>query len=245
MKRALLCGVAAAVLAYAVSPALAADLNFTSPISQSDFRSLSKQAGSLLSYKNMAPPEPLGLTGFDIGLEVSAISIDKNSIYWSSAFNNDAPAYLAVPKLRVRKGLPLGIDIGAMYSFVPDSNIKLYGFEVSKAILDGTAATPALGIRATYSKLAGVDDLGLHTYGADASVSKGFLIFTPYAGAGIMKVESSAKRYLQAIGLRDESFTVPRFFGGLVIAPLPLLAITGEFEYADQAVYSLKAAITF
>ena len=77
--------------------------------------------------------------------------------YWQKAFGGDAPSYLYLPKIRVRKGLPLGIDIGAMYSYVPDSNIKLYGFEISKAILEGSMATPAVGIRATYTKLAGVE----------------------------------------------------------------------------------------
>ena len=181
MKRSLLCGVVAAALALAGSPAVAADINFSNVtvFSQDEFNSLSKQAGAALAYRNMAPAAPLGITGFDIGVEASAISIDKNSSYWSKAFNSDAPSYLIIPKIRARKGLPFGIDVGAMYSYVPDSNIKLYGAELSKSILDGTMATPAVGIRGTYTKLAGVNDLSLQTYGVDASVSKGFLFLTP------------------------------------------------------------------
>lgn len=245
MRKSVLYGMVVAVLAYAVSPAVAADINFTSPISQGDFKSFSQQIGAVIAYRNMAPAEPLGISGFDVGVEVSAISIDKNSSYWSSAFNKNAPAYLGLPKLRVRKGLPYGFDIGAMYSYVPDSNIKLYGIEVSKALLDGSAATPAIGVRATWTKLAGVEDLGLQTAGMDISISKGFVFLTPYAGAGIVRISSDAKGFLQTIGLKSETVTTPRLFAGIKISPLPLFGITAEVEYTELPIYSLKAAISF
>ena len=247
MKIRLFYGVTAAVLAFTVSPAVAADINFRAPISQNGFESLTKEAGAALGYRNMAPAEPLGVTGFDIGFEVSAMSIDEKSEYWRSAFGNDAPAYLVVPKIRVRKGLPLGIDVGAMYSYVPDSNVKLFGAELSKAILEGGVAAPAIGVRATYTKMTGVDDLGLQTYGIDASISKGFLILTPYAGVGMLWIKSEPKGHLQTqlIRLSDVSTTVPRYFGGVKITPFPLFSVTAEAEYAEQPVYSLKVAFNF
>lgn len=247
MKRALLYGAVAATLIFAVSPVRAADISFISGISQDDFKSLSKEAGTALGYRNMAPAAPLGITGFDIGIETSAMSIDKSSKYWSAAFNADAPSYLVIPKIRARKGLPFGIDIGAMYSYVPDSNIKLYGVELSKAVLDGGMATPAVGVRATYTTLSGVGDLGLQTYGVDASISKGFPFLTPYAGGGILWVTSEAKGNLHALvpTLTKETISVPRIFGGFRISPLPLLGITIEAEYAVRPIYSLKAAVSF
>lgn len=247
MKRSLICGVIATALALAVSPAMAADISFIRGIGQGEFKDLSKEAGAALGYRNMSPAAPLGITGFDIGAEVSAINIDNNSSHWNAAFRNDAPSYLIIPRLRVRKGLPFGIDVGVMYSYVPDSNIKLYGAELSKAILDGSMATPAVGVRATYTKLAGVDDLGLQTYGVDASISKGFLFITPYAGAGMMWINSEAKGNLKTLvpTLEKETISVPRVFGGLKISPLPLIGITAEVEYAARPIYSLKAAIGF
>src|SRR6185369_7060759 len=125
--------------------AVAQDLNFIRGIGQGAFRDLSREAGAAISYKNLAPAEPLGLIGFDLGIEASAIDIKSNSSYWKAAFGDDAPSYLLLPRVRARKGLPLGIDVGAVYSYVPDSNIRLFGFELSKAILEGSVATPALG----------------------------------------------------------------------------------------------------
>jgi hypothetical protein len=230
--------------------AMAKDINFTGGLTQGDFKSLSKEAGGAISFKNTAPAAPLGITGFDVGVEVEAANI-KTGSYWDKAFEGDAPSYLLLPKIRARKGLPFGIDIGAMYSYVPNSNIKLYGVELSKAILDGTLATPALGIRATYTRLAGVSELDLQTAGIDASISKGILFLTPYAGVGALWVHSKAKGDLQSFStattgpLSTENIWQPRIFAGLKISPLPLFGITAEAEYEVRPIYSLKAALSF
>jgi len=227
--------------------AVARDLSFNgAALTQGAFKDLSKEAGAAISYRNTAAAAPLGITGFDAGVEASAIDIKSNSSYWNAAFNGDAPSYLVLPKVRVRKGLPLGIDVGAMYSYVPNSNIKLYGFELSKAILDGTLATPALGVRATYTRLAGVSDLDLQTAGIDASISKGILFLTQYAGGGAVWVSSKAKGNLQsASSLKSEEFWQPRVFAGLKVSPLPFFAITAEAEYQVRPIYSLKVALDF
>lgn len=237
---------AISVALFGASQAFARDISFTSPLTQKQFRDLSREAGAAISYRNLAPAEPLGLTGFDVGVELSAMDI-SNSSYWNRAFNGDAPSYLVLPRLRARKGLPMGIDIGAMYSYVPDSNIKLWGIEVSKAILEGTAATPALGVRATYTRLSGVNDLDLQTAGIDASISKGFLILTPYAGVGGVWVNSDAKGHLKALapGLDSENVFQPRIFGGIKFSPLPLVGVTAEVEYQQRPIYSLKAGLSF
>lgn len=232
---------------------MAQDLSFIRGIGQSSFKSFSHQAGAAISYKNTAPAEPLGLTGFDIGVELTAVDIKKDADFWQAAFGNDAPSFLLLPKLRARKGLFWGIDVGAMYSYVPDSNIKLYGFEVSKAILEGSAVTPALGIRGSYTKLAGVNDLDLQTAGVDATLSKGLLILTPYLGAGAVYVNSKATGQLQSLStslqggvpLKTEEFWQPRYFAGLKITPLPLIGVTAEVEYQERMIYSLKAALNF
>lgn len=245
----------------AASVAGARDIRFSSGLIQSQFKELSKEAGAALAYRNAAPAAPLGITGFDIGAEVSIIDIKKDSQYWKAALSNDSSSYLYIPSLRARKGLPFGIDVGAMYSYVPDSNVKLYGFEVSKAILEGTAVTPALGVRASYTKLAGVNDLDVQTVGIDANISKGFAIITPYAGAGLVWVDSKAKGNLAALsgsgtisgqrnsggvlGLSEEKLWLPRGFAGARLTILPFVKVTGEIEYAVRPIYTLKAAIDF
>ena len=252
MKK-LVVAAAGALLVLGAGLAQAKDISFVQGLAQDQFKGLSKEVGIALAYKNVAPPVPLGITGFDAGVELSFIDIKKESAYWQSAFGKDAPGYLYYPRIRVRKGLPFGIDVGAMYSYVPDSNVKLFGVELSKAILEGGVTMPALGVRATYTKLAGVGDLDLQTVGVDASISKGFLIVTPYAGAGLVWIDSDANGALKAgtlpgvgtVALKEEKFWTPRGFAGVKVTPFPLFAVTAEVEYAVRPIYSLKAAVNF
>ncbi len=167
-----------------------AAINNLQGLGQAQFKSLSEDLGSALSYKSLSPGDPLGVTGFDVGVEITGTSI-KNKQILDIATSGSAPSMLPVPKIHVHKGLPSGFDIGASYSAVPSSNIKLFGAEIRYAILEGTVATPALALRASYSKLSGVDQLDFDTKGIDISISKGFLIAKPYAGIGQVWVSST------------------------------------------------------
>jgi len=232
-----------ALLVMTAADAFAWRINIPAGFTQSEFKDLTKELGSAIAYRNLAPAEPLGITGFDIAAQTSFISIENNSSYWEKATGFDAPDYIAYPSLRVRKGLPFGIDIGAMYTDVYDTDIQVYGAELSKAILEGSVATPALGVRATYSKLSGIDDFELQTAGVDATISKGFLFLTPYAGGGMVWIDG---RYNgSAVSLGNESFWQPRGFVGLKISPLPFIGITAEAEYAVRPIYSLKLGVGF
>jgi len=244
MKK-LLMMITASFLLLAGGEALAWELDFPGALSftQGEFKDLSKEMGAGIAYRNLAPAEPLGITGFDVAIQGSFIDIKNDSSYWDKA-TNSAPSYVGFPSLRARKGLPFGIDVGAMYSQVIDSNIQLFGVEVSKAILEGSVATPALGVRGTYTKLSGVDELDLQTAGIDASISKGFILLTPYAGVGTVWIESKPKGDLGTV-VKEEKMWQPRGFAGLKITPLPLIGITAEVEYATRPIYSLKAGASF
>lgn len=243
MKR-IVVAVASVLLLAGNAAAAAPDIDFVRPLAQGAFKSFAREAGAAVAYRNAAPAAPLGLTGFDVGIEGTAVDIEQGADYWNAATGDDAPSLFVVPKVRARKGLPFGIDVGAMFSLVPQSNVRLFGVELSKALLDGGVALPAIGLRATYTRLVNVESLDLQTAGLDASISKGFLIFTPYAGAGLLWIDAKANDPVLA-GLERERFTQPRFFGGVEISPLPFFGITAEVEYSEIPMYTVKAAIGF
>jgi hypothetical protein len=208
--------------------------------SQQQFRSLSEDLGSALSYKPLSPGEPLGVTGFDIGVEVTGTSI-KNKEVLDLVTSGSAPSLLPVPKLHVHKGLGL-FDIGGSYSAVPGSNIKLFGAEIRYALLEGTAATPALALRASFSQLTGVDQLNFDTKGVDISISKGFLIAKPYAGIGQVWVSSTPKGVPT---LTSEKFTQTKVFAGLNLNfGLYNLAFEAD-RTGDAATYGAKLGFRF
>jgi hypothetical protein len=193
-------------------PAMAASISNLGAIGgQANFRILSEDLGAALSYKPLTPAAPLGTTGFDMGIEVTQTDMSKSSQLWSKITNNGSTvSKLYVPKLHIAKGLPFGIDIAAFYSKIPSTNISLYGGELRYAILDGGIAMPAVAIRGSFTKLSGVDQLSLDTKGLDLSISKGFAMFTPYAGIGQVWVNSTAN----VAGLAAEKFTQGKVFVG-------------------------------
>ena len=223
---------------------MAWNINIPAGYGQGEFKDLTRDLGCAIGYRNLAPAEPLGVVGFDVAAQTSFIEIDDNSSYWS-AVTDDAPSYITYPSIRVRKGLPFGIDIGAMYTYIVDTDIQVYGAEISKAILEGNVATPALGVRATYTRLSGIDDMSLQTAGIDASISKGILIFTPYAGVGMLWIDGKYDGNTPGVSLDQESFWQSRGFVGLKITPLPLVSVTAEAEYAVRPIYSLKIGVNF
>lgn len=226
------------------------DLAAAEAINQ-NFGDIVREAGIITAYRGIAPAEPLGLLGFDVGVESTFVDIDTST--WEpiiDAGDSDPPSVLPIPRIHVRKGLPFNIDVGASYSQIPDSNIEILGGEVQMALLEGTMATPALSVRGHYSTLEGVDDLDIETYGVDAVVSKGFAMLTPYAGTGILEIDgkytgdNSALRPGGIFELEDQSKSETRVFGGVQIS-LAVLAITLEAEYAEVPSYSGKLSINW
>lgn len=198
------------VLACFAQPAMAANINLGNLVGgQAAFRAFSEDMGAALSYKAVTPPAPLGVTGFDIGVEVTSTQLQSPTFKQVSGNNNTS---LLVPKLHVAKGLPMGFDIAAFYSAIPSTNISLYGAELRYAIMDGGLAMPAVGVRGSFSKLSGVTGWSLDTKAVDLSISKGFAILTPYAGVGSVWTNSDATA--TGTGLAAESFRKNKIFLG-------------------------------
>lgn len=208
---------------------------------QADFRNLSEDLGSALSYKGIAPAEPLGVTGFDLGLEVTQTSLAKSASLWNKiGVSNISNLY--VPKLHVTKGLPLDIDIGGFISTIPTTGINLYGGELRWAFLPGSTTMPAVAVRGSLTKLTGVSQLSLDTKGLDLSISKGFAMFTPYAGIGQVWTNSTPEA---STGLAKESFTQSKLFvGGNLNLGITNLAAEYDKTGAAKSI-SLKLGFRF
>ena len=201
------------VTGFATS-ASAAEITSLNQLVQAEFRLLSEDFGSALSYKPVTPAEPLGITGFDVGLVVTSTDISKSSAALSKASGNSGTIdRLIIPKLHVAKGLPFGFDVAAFVSAVPTTNIKLVGAELRYAIISGGVAKPAIAIRGAMTKLSGVEQLSFDTKSLDISISKGILMLTPYLGVGQVWVTSKAT-VAGVDGSLEESFTQSKVFAG-------------------------------
>lgn len=226
------------VLGCIAQPVWAANnINLANFGAQPAFKTFSEDLGSALSYKAVIPAEPLGVTGFDLGLEVTSTKMRNLDTATGSTLTS-----LIVPKLHVHKGLPFNIDVGAFYSSVPTTNIKLYGGELRYAILEGGTATPAVAIRGAMTKLSGVSQLALSTKSLDVSISKGFAMLTPYAGVGTVWVDSTPDA---GAGLLKESFRQNKVFAGANLN-FGLMNFALEYDKTGSAAsYSAKLGFRF
>jgi len=231
-----------ASIVFAVSlPAAAKDLTIQG-LSQDDFHKISQDLGAALSYKPLTPAEPLGLFGFDLGVAGTDTKI-KNTDAFKNAGVGDI-SDIAVPSLRFNLGLPFGLDVGVMAGAAPSTNVRLYGGEVRWAFIKGSTATPAVALRASYTQLAGVDQLDFNTKGVDLSISKGFAMFTPYAGIGKVWVTSTPKN-IPTTTPSEESLSQNKYFVGVNMNFVLInVALEGD-KTGDATSYGLKLGFRF
>jgi len=202
------------LLLVAAPAARADDIDNLAGLTQAQFKDLASDLTGALAYKAIAPAEPLGVVGFDIGVGISLTETGSGSV-WRIA-SGSGTDYLPVPRLMVQKGLPLGFDVGAFYTAVPSSNIKAWGAEVKYALLEGSSVTPAVALRGALSRMSGVDDLEVETESLELVVSKGFLNLTPYGGIGqVWGSVTPSSRSIIGLPLRKESPTLTRVHAGV------------------------------
>lgn len=216
---------AAPLILAAALPIHAGDFSALGVLAQDEFRGLSKDLGAAFSYKGVAPATALGPLGFDIGIEVTETRIENSALFARAGAGSQSR--LVVPKLHLHKGLFAGLDVSAFVAAVPDIDARLLGVAVGYTLVDDGLVAPAIALRASGTKASGLGDLEVRTAALDLMVSKRFTALTPYAGAGMVRVKSSAA----GAGLASESSDHGRVFGGV---NLNLLFLNMAFE-AEKA----------
>jgi hypothetical protein len=200
-------------LLLAPPTARADDIDSLQNLTQAQFRVLAEDLVMALSYKAVSPAEPLGVTGFDVGVGLSVT--ETSGGVWKLATGSGTD-YLPMPRVMLQKGLPFGIDVGGFYAAAPGSNIKLWGGELKYAILEGGTVMPALAVRGAITGMSGVDDLDLETQSLELVVSKGLLNITPYGGIGqIWSSVTPSSTSSLGLPLRKESPSMTRVHAGL------------------------------
>ena len=232
----------ALALPFVVAPAFGSDttINCTSPTTcQNQFASVSEDAVAAIDYKALEPAASTGLVSLGIGVVGTYVPVKKSD--WSGVTSENVSGIGAVG-LQVLKGLPFDIDLGAFYSAVPTTSIKLYGGEIRYAILSGSAVSPALSIGGSYVKLTGVDHLSLSTKSADLRASKGFPFLTPYVGVGYVWGDSNPENVPP---LHDVKVNKTKAYLGARIS-LGFFDIVPEVgEVGDNILYNLKLGFSF
>lgn len=227
-------------LMLASTVALAADdVGVRAGASQADLAQISEDLTAAFNFKALQPAAPLGVLGFHVNAFASYTETDDKNA-WGRA-NGDRISYLPMIGVGIGKGLIADVDVGAFVADSPTTNVRVMGAELRYAVFDGGVATPAVGLRASYTLVEGADNLDFSTRGLDLSVSKGFVFATPYAGIG--RMWGVAKP--EVAGLSDEDIYETKLYGGVKLNLL-LVQITLEAEMTgDNETYSLRTGFGF
>jgi len=209
-------------------------------LGQARFVKMSENVAAAIHYKGVGPAEPLGLIGFDLGLEVSSTQIDEEVFNLASSGDFET-SELILPRIHLNKGLPFGLDVGASFSAIPGTDIKVLAGELRYAIISGGALTPALGVRASHAVLEGVSEFDMSSSALEVTASKGFVMLTPYAGAGIVK--STVTPNNQGT-LTEASFDQSKLYVGVTINLGVALTLEAD-KTGDYRTFSAKAGFRF
>ncbi|MDH5229420.1 MAG: hypothetical protein OEZ58_17800 [Gammaproteobacteria bacterium] len=215
---------------------------------QKGFDGFAADFANALQYRAVAPAEPLGLLGIDIGAEVTVAQVLNVADYAAVVGGvTDKLKFTLIPRLHVHKGLPFGLDVGAMYMKIPKVDFGYWGGEIRYSFISGNLAIPAVAVRGTYSTIMGFDAADLSTMGLELTVSKGFLMLTPYAGAGMVKSNASTTAKIPVLNtaFKDYSETVTKWFVGFNFN-MGLLNFAGEMDQTGEyRNYSAKLGFRF
>jgi hypothetical protein len=160
---------------------------------QARFAALSYQLGILMLPNTLTPAETLGFDGFVVQAETSFGTIDTETgdaeNYWVLGTEESAPSSV-IPSatIRVRKGLPYSLEIGAGLSTIFGSRLSAIQGDFKWSLLEGFQRwyfLPDVSFHAGVSRLLGAPDLDLTSVTAGGMLSKsigirGNFSLTPY-----------------------------------------------------------------
>lgn len=239
MRLATLARAAAAALAAACLPATADDFSAIRLLPQAEFRALSEDLGAAFAYRGITPATPLGVLGFDVGVGVTDTSVERSSAFRLAGAGGRSS--LLIPRLHVHKGLFARFDVGAFVAGATQVDATLYGLEARYAVIDDTLTSPAVAVRLAGTRATGTGDLRFSTASADVMVSKKLTLVTPYAGGGVVRVDSK----VNGAPLFAERFDRTRFFAGVNVNLLALnIALEAE-KMGDNTSLSAKLGFRF
>lgn len=229
-----------------VSNAEAADLDlgftkFYDPDRLANERTDNKAYQSLMSEVSLAmgprmvgPAASLGALGIEAAYELSFVGTNSDADYWQDAAPNPQ-ATVSTGQLRVRKGMPYGIQFGGTLTHLMDSNLWSIGTELNMSLVDGFVNVPDVALRVSAGTVLGNADLSMLIVGSDLTVSKSFGI------AGLMALQPWAGYSFAFTYVQTHQIDV--YVGDTDIAP-DLMLLKGVQQLSHRAAFGLRAVVT-
>lgn len=199
--------------------------------------------GMVSNFRALSPAKPLGIWGFQGGIELTSIPPETFQVFTNSI--KLPPFY---PRANIAKGLTPNLDFEASIlvpklisplSLPPElQGFITYGGGLKYAIFNELESPFSLAARATYNRL-NISFFRSDTFGADLSLSRFLTVpftsirFAPYAGAGYVSVIGKFRKEKIPSGVGwDYKAQDYRYFAGLSTRFL-IFNLTGQADFAN------------
>ena len=181
-------------------------------LDEPSFKKLINQYGFAIAPSPMAPARTTGYGGFQVTAQGAFTSIDSGADYWQngtqgpvdtttgqySVRNKSPDSWLQVYGVNVRKGLPLGFELGASVAYVARTSIVSGGADVRWSLLEGfrrgaLGYLPDLAVGGGVRTITGTSQFQLTVASVDGVLSKPIPIadtsvLSPYVGYQFLRI---------------------------------------------------------
>ncbi len=150
----------------------------------SAFKKLVREYGMTFAPRLLAPAETAGVNGFQFDFAYGLTNINDDEDYWKRAVKDQSPdPVLHTLQIGVTKGLPYSVEVGALATWLLDSEMFAFGGMAKVAPNEAIDAFPVdVAMRVAVNRLVGSSDLDLTTVSLDFEVSRSF------GGGGVANV---------------------------------------------------------
>lgn len=156
--------------------------NPTDRIDNSAYRLLMHEVSLAIGPRMSGPGQSMGALGMDVSYEISGTGSHSTADYWKKVADKPE-ATITSQMIRVRKGLPHGLQVGTVLSHIDNSDMWSIGAELNISLIDGFKNVPDVGWRNSLHSVLGNKDMSMVIAGSDLSLSKSFGI------AGVLAIQ--------------------------------------------------------
>lgn len=155
------------------------------------FAKLVSQLGTAIAPLASHPARTTGYGGYRFGLQMAYTTIDNSADYWrrgtqggtdesqglSSTINGSPDSVLQLYSLNLAKGFPFGLELGAGFGYLANTEIISGGGDVRLALFEGFRGKiprfiPDVGVGGGVRTITGTSELKLTVASFDAQISK-------------------------------------------------------------------------
>ncbi len=185
------CGALLVVAVLSTGLAHAGDTRFDASFTPGDLAALTEAVGDAVAFPNLSTASPGGLAGFQLLGAAGGPDIDRGAHWWSYVpHTNTVGGVLLGQRVIARKGLPFNLDVGVQAGRVLGSGF--WGADVRWAFVESGVLSPAVALRASYSRLDASFLDRFEVGEAQLVLSKGFVLLSPYGALGYRRAHAAA-----------------------------------------------------